>query len=86
VPPVTGGAVYAANLAWAAEQAKPAGVRLVIEPINHRDMPGYFLNTRRRGRGDRRRSGATGWACSSTSITADHRGRHHQADGAASCR
>jgi hydroxypyruvate isomerase len=41
----TATAVYAANLAWAAEQANPAGVRLVIEPINHRDMPGYFLNT-----------------------------------------
>jgi hydroxypyruvate isomerase len=45
----TAAAVYAANLAWAAEQAKPAGVRLVIEPINHRDMPGYFLNTQAQG-------------------------------------
>ncbi len=45
----TATAVYAANLAWAAEQAKPAGVRLVIEPINHRDMPGYFLNTQAQG-------------------------------------
>src|SRR5271168_3163000 len=32
------------NLAWAAEQAAPAGVQLLIEPINTRDMPGYFLN------------------------------------------
>lgn len=45
----TATAVYAANLAWAAEQAHPAGVRLVIEPINHRDMPGYFLNTQAQG-------------------------------------
>ena len=45
----TATAVYAANLAWAAEQAKPAGVRLVIEPINRRDMPGYFLNTQAQG-------------------------------------
>jgi hydroxypyruvate isomerase len=45
----TATAVYAANLAWASEQAKPAGVRLVIEPINHRDMPGYFLNTQAQG-------------------------------------
>jgi hydroxypyruvate isomerase len=45
----TATAVYAANLAWAAEQAKPAGVKLVIEPINHRDMPGYFLNTQAQG-------------------------------------
>jgi len=45
----TATAVYAANLAWATEQAGPAGVRLVIEPINHRDMPGYFLNTQAQG-------------------------------------
>lgn len=49
VSPVTAGAVYAANLAWAAEQASAAGVKLVIEPINHRDMPGYFLNTQAQG-------------------------------------
>jgi hydroxypyruvate isomerase len=46
---VTAAAIYAANLAWATEQAKPAGVKLVIEPINHRDMPGYFLNTQAQG-------------------------------------
>lgn len=45
----TAAAVYAANLSWAAEQAKPAGVQLMIEPINHRDMPGYFLNTQAQG-------------------------------------
>lgn len=49
VPHTTATAVYAANLAWAAEQAQPAGIRLVIEPINHRDMPGYFLNTQAQG-------------------------------------
>ncbi len=49
VSPVTAGAVYAANLAWAAEQAQPAGVKVVIEPINHRDIPGYFLNTQAQG-------------------------------------
>jgi 2-dehydrotetronate isomerase len=32
------------NLAWAAEFAAPAGIQLLIEPINPRDMPGYFLN------------------------------------------
>src|SRR5580692_9427439 len=45
----TAAAVYASNLSWAAEQARPAGVKLVIEPINHRDMPGYFLNTQAQG-------------------------------------
>jgi hydroxypyruvate isomerase len=45
VPFATAAATYAANLAWAAEQAAPAGVRLCLEPINHRDMPGFHLNT-----------------------------------------
>ena len=49
VSPITAAALYASNLSWAAEQAKPAGVKLVIEPINHRDMPGYFLNTQAQG-------------------------------------
>jgi hydroxypyruvate isomerase len=53
VPPgvsqVTAASLYAANLAWAAELALAAGVKLVIEPINHRDMPGYFLNTQAQG-------------------------------------
>ena len=35
---------FKANLAWAAELAVPAGIELLIEPINTRDMPGYFLN------------------------------------------
>jgi len=46
---VTAAATYAANLAWAAEQASPAGVKIVIEPINHRDMPGYHLHTQAQG-------------------------------------
>ncbi len=35
---------YQANLAWAAAQAAPHGVAVQIEPINTRDIPGYFLN------------------------------------------
>ena len=35
---------YLANLAWAADQAAPLGVELTVEPINTRDIPGYFLN------------------------------------------
>ena len=38
-------AAYVANVAWAAERTAAAGLRLVLEPINHRDMPGYILNT-----------------------------------------
>jgi hydroxypyruvate isomerase len=41
----TAAALYASNLGWAAEQAHSAGVRLCLEPINHRDMPGFHLNT-----------------------------------------
>jgi len=35
---------YRENLDWAARQARSAGVTLLIEPINPRDIPGYFLN------------------------------------------
>ena len=36
---------YIASLRYAAEQLAAAGITLLIEPINTRDMPGYFLNT-----------------------------------------
>ncbi len=36
--------VYVDNLRWAAAQAGRAGREVLIEPINDRDMPGYFLN------------------------------------------
>ncbi|MBB2962174.1 hydroxypyruvate isomerase [Methylobacterium sp. R2-1] len=32
------------NLAYAADALGKAGIRLLIEPINSRDMPGFFLN------------------------------------------
>ncbi len=37
-------ATYEANLAWAAEQASAYGRDVLIEPINTRDIPGFFLN------------------------------------------
>lgn len=37
-------ATYVANLAWAAKQAASAGVDVLIEPINTRDIPRFFLN------------------------------------------
>jgi hydroxypyruvate isomerase len=37
-------AVYLDNLAWAAREAASAGIDLLIEPINKRDIPGYLLN------------------------------------------
>lgn len=36
--------VYLQNLAYAAEQAGKAGITVLLEPINTRDMPGFFLN------------------------------------------
>jgi hydroxypyruvate isomerase len=35
---------YLENLAWAARQAAYEGIDVLIEPLNARDMPGYFLN------------------------------------------
>ena len=35
--------IYIANLSWAASQAQAAQRHVLIEPINTRDMPGYFL-------------------------------------------
>ena len=37
-------ATYLDNLAWAARKADDAKVDVLIEPINTRDIPGYFLN------------------------------------------
>ena len=35
---------YLRNLAHAAAEAAPLGITVVIEPINTRDIPGFFLN------------------------------------------
>ncbi len=37
-------AAYVSNVAYAAREAAGAGITVVIEPINTRDIPGYFLN------------------------------------------
>ncbi|MDR2451487.1 MAG: hydroxypyruvate isomerase family protein [Candidatus Accumulibacter sp.] len=42
-------AVYLENLRLAAREMGKHGRIVVIEPINHRDMPGYFLNTQAEG-------------------------------------
>ena len=41
--------LYLANLRWAAERTASAGVRLIVEPINQRDMPGYLLSSTAQG-------------------------------------
>ncbi len=35
---------FIGNLRYACEQLAPHGITLLVEPINTRDMPGYFLN------------------------------------------
>jgi hydroxypyruvate isomerase len=35
---------YVSNLRWAAGKAAQQGVKVLIEPINLRDIPGFFLN------------------------------------------
>ena len=37
-------ATYVRNLEYAAKTAASAGITIVIEPINTRDIPGFFLN------------------------------------------
>jgi 2-dehydrotetronate isomerase len=38
-------ATFVANLRWAAEKLASRGITLLVEAINTRDIPGYFLNT-----------------------------------------
>lgn len=33
------------NISYAAQQLQERGIRLMIEPVNHYDIPGFFLNT-----------------------------------------
>jgi 2-dehydrotetronate isomerase len=40
-----GEATLIANLRRAADRVGPHGIELLLEPINPRDIPGYFLNT-----------------------------------------
>jgi hydroxypyruvate isomerase len=42
-------AVLAANLFWAAETVAGSGVKLVLESINQRDVPGFFLRSQEQG-------------------------------------
>ncbi|WP_313297000.1 2-oxo-tetronate isomerase [Diaphorobacter sp.] len=37
-------ATYIENLQWAAAEAQTAGRQILLEPINQRDMPGFFLS------------------------------------------
>ena len=55
---------------FAAPRLKDAGIKLLIEPINTRDIPGFYLTRTRAGaRHHRRRSARTISSSSTTSIT-----------------
>jgi hydroxypyruvate isomerase len=43
VDPAESARVYLRNLAYACDELRPHGISVTIEPINTRDMPGYFL-------------------------------------------
>jgi len=45
VPTERAFAQYVTNIAWAAEQARSTGVRLLLESQNKRDAPGFVLET-----------------------------------------
>ena len=49
VDPASCRATYLANLCFAAGAVAKHGITLMIEPINGRDMPGYFLQTQQQG-------------------------------------
>lgn len=34
---------FVTNLKWASQRARPLGIRLLLEPLNTHDNPGYFL-------------------------------------------
>ena len=52
-------AVFVDNIALAAKALSGQGLTLVIEPINTRDMPGYFLNTQAEAHAIRKEIGAS---------------------------
>jgi len=41
--------LYKRNFAWAGEKAVKQGVRLMIEPLNPKDAPGYLIATQEQG-------------------------------------
>ncbi len=50
--------VFVANLAYATCEAASAGIMVLIEPINPRDMPGYFLTRQKEAQAICREVGA----------------------------
>ena len=52
-------ATYIANVRYAAKQAAPHGIQILLEPINGRDMPGFFLSRQDQAHGLIAEIGAT---------------------------
>jgi len=38
---------FTARIGWAADRVSDAGIEILIEPMNHRDIPGYLLGSSR---------------------------------------
>jgi len=51
-------AVYLENLSYAAHEAAKVGIKVLIEPINTRDIPGFFLNRQDQAQAIRKTIGA----------------------------
>jgi hydroxypyruvate isomerase len=51
-------AVYLENLSYAAREAAKVGIKVLIEPINTRDIPGFFLNRQDQAQDIRKAIGA----------------------------
>ncbi|WP_268798406.1 2-oxo-tetronate isomerase [Pseudomonas huanghezhanensis] len=51
-------AVYLENLSYAAQEAAKVGINVLIEPINTRDIPGFFLNRQDQAQDIRKAIGA----------------------------
>src|SRR5439155_5047697 len=60
---------FAANLRFAADKLKAAGIRLLVEPCNTRDIPGFYLNARSRRLPSSMKSARTIFGCNMTFIT-----------------
>ena len=58
---------FVSNLKKACDRTANSGLTLVMEPINHRDIPGYFTNTTEQVKRSSTRSARRTSSCSSTS-------------------
>ena len=67
--PIDARETFIKNLQYAAPRFKAAGIKLLIEAINTRDIPGFFLCNTLQASTSSRPSAPTTCSCSTTSIT-----------------